>query len=32
MTKTEIVKEVQIEEMFDKLDSDHSKVLDMQEM
>jgi hypothetical protein len=32
MTKTEIVKEVQIEEMFDKLDSDHSKALDMQEM
>jgi hypothetical protein len=32
MTKTEIVKEVQIEEMFDKLDADHSKALDMQEM
>lgn len=32
MTKTEIVKERQIEEMFDKLDADKSKALDMQEM
>jgi hypothetical protein len=32
MTKTEIVKEKQIEEMFDKLDADKSKALDMQEM